>query len=90
MEYASNADCTIRVVGEDAGTVAMALGNRLQAPGSRWTRITHAWLTFSNGGSMGREMQGNYRHDDGREFSIMLDAGEAQVILWQPKPRSAP
>ncbi len=84
VDYNSNSDCTIRVVGENAAAVTTALGQRLDAPGSGWTRITHAWLTFSNGGPMGREMQGNYRHDDGREFSIMLDAGEAQVILWQP------
>ena len=90
VDYSSNADCTIRVVGEDAAAVAMALGNRLEVPGSGWTRITHAWMTFSDGGPMGRELQGNYRHDDGREFSIILDEGEAQAILWQPKPRSAP
>jgi hypothetical protein len=90
VDYNSNADCTIRVVGEDAAAVAMALGQRLDALDSGWTRITHAWMTFSDGGPMGREMQGNYGHNDGREFSIILDEGEAQVILWQPKPHSAP
>lgn len=90
VDYNSNADCTIRVVGEDAAAVATALSHRLDAPDSRWTRITHAWMTFSNGVSMGRELQGNYRHADGREFSIMLDASEAQAILWQPRKTGRP
>lgn len=88
VEYGANADCTIRAVGEDAAAVAMALGTRLEAPGSGWTRITHAFMTSTEGRSMGYDQQDNYRHDDGREFSIILDEGEAQAILWQPRPRS--
>lgn len=89
VDYVQNGDCTVRATGQDAAAVSTALRARLEASGSGWTRANHAWMLVSvDPSDLG--IEANYRHDAGHELVVLLDVGEAQAILWQPKRAPRP